>query len=208
VDDPLVLTRTWQASDACGNTATCSQTITVVDAEGPVLSARTPQGGCGVLLFADSGPGDVAIASPGVDVIDPCGATVVNDRTSGGADATDVYPCGLTVVTFDAEDACGRTATCRVGVAVAPAFAPPSVGSALRVRKDGAGAPVLDWSLAGPGAGPRFCVLRSENDPRNLFSAPLACGLSAMSWTEPAPMPRLICYDVRSIDCSGALSWD
>jgi hypothetical protein len=204
-----VITRTWQATDACGNTSpTCSQTITVVNTEGPVLSSRTPPGGCGVRLFAASGPGDTAIASPAVDVIDACGATVVNDRTSGGADATDTYPCGLTVVTFDAVDACGLTATCRVAVSVAPAFSPPPVGSALRVSKNGAGAPVLDWSLAGPGAGPRFCVLRSEDDPENLFIAPVACGLSATSWTEPVPMPHLICYDVRSVDCSGALSSD
>jgi hypothetical protein len=207
-NDPLVITRTWQVTDACGLSTTCSQAITVVATAGPQLSARTPPGGCDVLLRADSGPGDVAIASPAVDVLDACGATVVNDRTSGGADATDTYPCGLTIVTFDAVDACGLTASCRVAVSVAPPFPPPDVGSALRVRKNAAGAPVLDWSLAGPGAGPRFCVLRSENDPRSLFAEPLACGLSATSWTEPQPMPHLICYDVRAIDCSGALSLD
>ena len=201
-----MITRTWQATDACGKTATCSQIITVVDATGPVLSARTPSGGCDVLLFADSGAGEVAIASPAVDVLSTCGATVVNDRTSGGADATDAYPCGFTVVTFEAQDACGRIATCRVAVSVAPGAAPTPVGSALRVRKNAAGAPVLDWSLVGPGVGPRFAVLRGENDPQNLVIAPGAFGLVAMSWTEPVTWPKLICYDVRGVDCSGGMS--
>ena len=208
VSDPLVLTRTWQATDTCGLVATWSQTITVVDPAGPTLSSRTPPGACGMRLFAISGAGDVAIASPAVDVLAPCAVTVVNDRTSGGADATDSYPCGTTVVTFDAQDACGLTATCRIAVVVAPAFAPPSVGSALRVRKNGAGSHVLDWSLAGPAAGPQFCVLRSENDPQNLVRTPLACGFLGTSWTEPMPTAKLICYDVRSIDCSAALSGD
>lgn len=208
VASPLIITRTWRATDACGLVATCSQTITVADDAPPVLSARTPSGGCDVILAVDAGPGDVASASPAVDVVDACGATVVNDRTAGGADATDLYPCGITVVTFDAADACGGAATCRVSVSVAPASPPPDVGAALRVRKDAAGAPVLDWSLAGPGAGPRFCVLRRENDPRDLMIEPLACGIAATSWTEAAPAPRWICYDVRAIDCSRALSAD
>jgi hypothetical protein len=194
------------ATDTCGNVGTLDLPVQI-DPAGPVLTAR-PGGGCDVVMFAAAGPGGSAMASPAVDVIDPCGATVRNDRTAGGADATDTYPCGLTVVTFDAADACGRTATCRVAVVVAPARAPPSIGSALRVRKDAAGMPLLDWSLAGAGAGPEFAVMRSENCPHAMVIPPLARGLVALSWTEPLPSPRLICYDVRSIDCSGDLSPD
>jgi len=195
------------ATDACGNVGTLDVPVQI-DSAAPSLSARVPGGGCNATMFADAGPDGTALASPGVDLIDPCGAIVRNDRTDGGADATDFYPCGRTIVTFDAEDACGRTATCRIAVVVAPASGPPRVGGALRVRKDATGSARLDWSLAGPGAGPEFAVLRSEDCPHDMVIPPLARGLGAFAWTEPLPGARLICYDVRSIDCSGDLSAD
>src|SRR5439155_771678 len=34
-------TRTWQAADACGNTSTCSQTVTVVDTTAPVMNCTS-----------------------------------------------------------------------------------------------------------------------------------------------------------------------
>jgi hypothetical protein len=34
---PMVITRTWQAADACSNTTTCSQTVTVVNTNPPVI---------------------------------------------------------------------------------------------------------------------------------------------------------------------------
>jgi uncharacterized repeat protein (TIGR01451 family) len=38
---PRNITRTWLATDACGNTNSCSQTVTVVDTNTPVLSCGT-----------------------------------------------------------------------------------------------------------------------------------------------------------------------
>ncbi|HYE30890.1 MAG TPA: choice-of-anchor D domain-containing protein [Methylomirabilota bacterium] len=38
---PVIITRTWEAADACGNIATCSQVVSVVDRTPPVFGAAT-----------------------------------------------------------------------------------------------------------------------------------------------------------------------
>ena len=35
---PQVITRTWLIADACGNTKSCSQTVTVVDTTAPMIT--------------------------------------------------------------------------------------------------------------------------------------------------------------------------
>ena len=37
---PMLITRTWLATDACTNTATCSQTVTVVNTTPPIIRVR------------------------------------------------------------------------------------------------------------------------------------------------------------------------
>ncbi len=40
---PQVITRTWRVTDACGNSATCTQTVTVIDTTPPVFGSATGQ---------------------------------------------------------------------------------------------------------------------------------------------------------------------
>jgi hypothetical protein len=103
---PLVITRTYTATDAAGNTASAVQTITVVDNTPPTIIAPA-----GVTLY--TGPGATA-----------CGVTVSNpDQALGTATASDncagvtvarsgstFFPVGDTVVTYTATDAAGNTA--------------------------------------------------------------------------------------------------
>ncbi len=65
---------------------------------------------------------------------------LVNNRTSGGGDATDFYPCGTTNVRFTATDAIGQSTTCTTRVEVGQSWIPAEVsglpfGVPLRVSK-------------------------------------------------------------------------
>jgi hypothetical protein len=98
---PQVITRTWTASDLCGNTNTCTQTVTVVDTTPPVFGLpgdKTVE--CGTSWTFDT-----------PQVLDTCCGqnvtlVVVSTVTNGTA------PCSLVITrTWRATDCCGNSAT-------------------------------------------------------------------------------------------------
>ena len=106
-------TVTWTATDWAGNTATATQTVTVVDNTPPVV---TPP----AAVTAYTGPGATS-----------CG-TVVSDATLGSASASDncpgigaitrtgvpsgnAFPVGQTTMTYSATDAHGNTSSANPG---------------------------------------------------------------------------------------------
>src|SRR5262249_6582675 len=97
------VTRTWTATDHCGNSSTKSQTITVRDTTPPTIT------GCPSNITNCSQP---TIVAPTAN--DTCqGAVPVNCTRSDGAQKSlsDPYPAGTTTVTCTASDACGNAAT-------------------------------------------------------------------------------------------------
>ncbi|MBL0102493.1 MAG: HYR domain-containing protein [Bacteroidetes bacterium] len=112
-------TVTSVATDASGNTATCSFDVTVTDNEDPAIacpanmSVNTDAGSCG------------AIVNFSVTATDNCSLSVVSTPASGS-----VFPIGTTTVTSVATDASGNTATCSFDVTVTdnedPAITCPS----------------------------------------------------------------------------------
>lgn len=104
-----VVTRTWTGTDACGNAASCDQTVATVDNSPPVLSVDTTP-----LVVTDTDcSGSQAATLPTASAVDACGdATVTND-----APAT--FPAGeTTTVTFTAEDDCGNSSSAALDVTV------------------------------------------------------------------------------------------
>ncbi|RZJ72925.1 gliding motility-associated C-terminal domain-containing protein [Flavobacterium sp.] len=110
-----ILVRTWSFTDACGNTSTVSQTITVDDNEAPVAPAA---------------PADVT-ASCGGDV--PANSTLTaQDNCQGaisaqGVDVTTQGACAnsYTIVrTWTFTDACGNTSSVSQNIAVGDTTAP------------------------------------------------------------------------------------
>jgi hypothetical protein len=101
---PKIISRTWKATDLCGNSCTCVQTITVTDTTKPVITcpptATVACNGCTL----PSGTG-TATAS------DNCGGAVTICYSDGACTATG---CGTFKFTrtWTAKDACNNQATC------------------------------------------------------------------------------------------------
>ncbi len=105
------ITRTYLVTDACGETATCAQTITVDDQIPPTITCPTDVAvSCLNLVPSDE--------SASIQKSDNCGGTVtvslLNDLVSG-----QVCPNNFTIArTYQALDACGITATCAQTITV------------------------------------------------------------------------------------------
>ncbi len=111
-DYTYTITRTFSVSDVCGNSNSCSQTISVVDDTAPtaVCNSLTVTLMSGMYTFST---GDIATISAGSS--DNCDSNIslVLDRTD--LDCTDAP--GTTVV-LTVSDACGNSSTCSAAITV------------------------------------------------------------------------------------------
>jgi HYR domain/Ig-like domain CHU_C associated/Secretion system C-terminal sorting domain/PKD-like domain len=103
------ITRTYRATDVCGNFAECTQIITVNDQTPPVIT-------CPANITVNNTPNQCgAIVNFTVTATDNCAGTVT--ITSVPASGS-FFPVGTTTVTSTAVDACGNTSTCTFTVTV------------------------------------------------------------------------------------------
>ena len=113
-------TRTWTATDACGNSATASQTINVQDITPPTIQIAAEN------ITIECGPGSAAalqawLANNGsATASDTCSeVTWTNNYTATTSDCTT-----SNVVTFTATDACGNTVTTQAAFIINDTTAP------------------------------------------------------------------------------------
>lgn len=110
------ITRTWVATDACGNTSSCTQTIVVDDSIAPVITcpANITIECTANTLPANTGTATATDNCDGIPTID------YNDVTLGGS-----CPQELTINrTWSATDDCGNTSTCLQIIVVDDSVAP------------------------------------------------------------------------------------
>ena len=110
----------WTVTDDAGNTATCSQTVTVTDDEAPIIVCPSD-----LTVSANGGTCSATMVAIGTPMVtDNCAMGTVTNNAPG------TYPLGNTTVTWTATDAAGNTSTCEQIVTVidteAPAIACPS----------------------------------------------------------------------------------
>lgn len=111
---------TWTATDVHGNTATCTQNVTVSETAAPTIT-------CAADVSASAADAcDAAVTVTGPTATDNCGNVTLTNDFTGTADASGTYPVGVTVVTWTATDDAGNTATCTQNVEVTGAFEVPA----------------------------------------------------------------------------------
>ncbi len=116
------ITRTWTATDACGNTATCIQTISIADTEGPMVDCPDNQ-----MLACDTDPLPIAntideFIAIGGTASDNCSAlselTLSVSDSPSAQSMLDFCPSAseadrTLTRTYTVTDACGNTSTCQ-----------------------------------------------------------------------------------------------
>jgi len=132
-----LLKRTWTAKDACGNTVSLTQTITVQDTKAPAI---TP--GAASLTGECDGAGNTAslnswlASNGGASAADNCSQVTWTHNFTALSDA-----CGETGsanVTFTATDACGNSSSTTATFAVIDTTAPTLVWKVNNVVVDNA----------------------------------------------------------------------
>ena len=159
-----VITRTWTAKDACGNTGTAVQKIVISDKQGPVFE-NIPQGKivyCGASL---------AFEQP--EVSDGCGSVKLHyqDEISGDENCTADY---WVTRTWTARDACGNISTAAVTYWVQPASetqsAPVPNAAVILTHPGGQGAGGIQVYPNPVSGGNLNVVLTSETDGEMVLS--------------------------------------
>lgn len=100
-------TRFWAARDASGNSATCAQTVTVLDTTPPNIVCPSNR----VVEFLNEAGATVTFTAT---VMDSCSAATSTFTPASGS----VLPIGVTPVCVLAQDACGNSNTCSFKVQV------------------------------------------------------------------------------------------
>src|SRR5260370_22649151 len=108
-------TRTWQATDACGNSASCSQKVTVVDTTFSFNASTTTK------KYTLSGPAAPSIPPTATDNSGSNIITVVSTVTNTASHCGNTFDATRTL---QATDACGNSPSCSQKVIVVDTTTP------------------------------------------------------------------------------------
>ncbi|GIV33512.1 MAG: hypothetical protein KatS3mg031_1047 [Chitinophagales bacterium] len=103
----------WTVTDVHGNTASCTQSITVTDNENPTITCPA-----NITQTADAGVCNAAVTVAAPSTADNCGVAGVANNYNGTADASDTYPVGTTTVVWTVTDIYGNTAQCSQNITI------------------------------------------------------------------------------------------
>ncbi|QTN38259.1 HYR domain-containing protein [Cryomorphaceae bacterium] len=112
-------TITVTATDASGNSVSCTTTVTITDMTGPTIT-------CPSNIIANNDPNTcgaaVTFAAP--VAVDGCGTVTVTQTDNTGLSSGSTFPVGTTTLSFSAQDPSGNTSTCSFDITVVDTEAP------------------------------------------------------------------------------------
>ncbi len=126
--DPITITRTWTATDDCGNVSTADQIITVEDTTPPEFVA------CPEDITVNNDPDlcSAVVSWTPPQAWDNCDGYLTPTASHAPGDA---FLVGTTTVTYDALDSCGNSSVCSFDVTVID-NEPPVVACPSNITED------------------------------------------------------------------------
>ncbi len=144
---PIVITRVYTVTDACGNSANITQTISIDDSTPPVITGSIPVSTIAGCSAADALPANTvaALEALGLVITDACttdpGLIVTSTFTSAGT-------CPVVVTrTYTVTDACGNSSTAIQTVNVDDNTAPVITGTLSALTVEGCNATSVPAAL-------------------------------------------------------------
>ncbi|MFZ5431512.1 MAG: HYR domain-containing protein, partial [Bacteroidota bacterium] len=172
------ITRTWTATDNCGNRTTATTTVNVADTRPPVITCPAP-----IQVTAEPGEDDalVTLIDPTATdncTTDPDGFTYHGVR-SDALPLTDPYPVGVTTITWTAMDECGNISSpCTQTITVLPGCTEPEIYV------------FLEGALANPdGTGTYGSEMRTTLNDLRILPGQVAGNIYTGTWYTPAGQP-------------------
>jgi len=104
---------TWTVTDVNGNTAQCTQSITITDDELPAITCAANQA-----QNTDLGACDASVTVVGPSTSDNCAVSSVENDYNGTSNASDTYPIGTTTITWTVTDIHGHSVQCSQDVTI------------------------------------------------------------------------------------------
>ncbi|MDD3011252.1 MAG: HYR domain-containing protein, partial [Bacteroidales bacterium] len=104
---------TWTVIDINGNSASCQQSITILDQENPVIFCPDD-----ITQNTDPGQCHANVNVPIPTFSDNCTIQAVTNDKNGGLDASGIYPVGQTIVIWTILDNAGNSAICQTVITI------------------------------------------------------------------------------------------
>lgn len=170
---------TINVSDSCGNLASCNFTVTVKDAEAPVILAP------GALQFStDAGTDNYSFTPVPPTITDNSNTYSLQGVRNDGDQLNDPYPLGNTIITWTATDAAGNSSSVTQLVTVADTEAPViSVQDVMLATDAGSCFASTMVTPATAADNVELQSLTAERSDGNSAGAAFAKGITNIIWT-------------------------